>query len=224
MERRFGVVPVVFISACTFAAGAAASWYGFGAPRGVDLVADNGSTADWVAAISTCVVGLGACWFAYEANRHRRDEVARQEARDRVARNARLSLILDAAITYVCVEGAVISFRDPAAARRGFDDVKMALDVSAKLRTRHNWASFDKSVLDDATIMDLSRLESLQIQFDDIAGDFLAMYAEDPARFDPDKCGGLRNLIETASSMRVAAERVIADVQALRKIDVPSFA
>lgn len=222
MERRLGVVPVVLISVCAFAVGAVASWYAFGAPRGVDLVADNGSTADWVAAFSTCAVGLGACWFAYEANRHRRDEVARQEARDRTARNARLSLILDAAITYMCVEATVKTFKDPAAANRGLEDVKLALDVSFKLRSRHNWASFDKSVLDDATIVELSILESLQIQFDDLAGDFRNMYAEHPELFDPDQCGGLRNLIETASSMRASAERVIAGVQALRKIDAPS--
>ncbi|MBN5090517.1 hypothetical protein JY460_20685 [Stenotrophomonas maltophilia] len=223
MERKFGVPAMVFSSVGTFAAGAFASWFAFGAPRGVDLVADSGSTADWVAAISTGVVGLGACWFAYEANRHRRDEVARQEARDRSARNARLSLILDAAITYMCVEGAVISFKDPTTEHRKFEDVQLAIDVNAKLRARHSWASIDKSILDDATILELSTLQALQIQFDDLADDFRALYAEDPSAFDPERCNSLKNLIATATSMREVAERVVDGIQVLRRIDEPSL-
>lgn len=223
MERKFGVPAMIFGSACAFAAGAVASWFAFGAPRGVDLVADSGSTADWVAAISTCIVGLGACWFAYEANRHRRDEVARQESRDRSARNARLSLILDAAITYMCVEGAVIAFKDPKTKHRKFEDVLLAIDVNAKLRARHSWASIDKSILDDASIADLSRLQALQIQFDDLADDFRVLYAEDPSEFDPERCNSLKNLVLTATSMREVAERVVQGVQALREVDEASL-
>jgi len=224
MERKFGVPALVLSSASTFAAGAVASWFAFGAPRGVDLVADSGSTADWVAAISTGVVGLGACWFAYEANRHRRDEVARQESRDRSARNARLSLILDAAITYMCVEGAVIPFKDPKTESKRFEDVLLAIDVNAKLRARHSWASIDRSILDDSTIANLSRLQALQIQFDDLADDFRVLYAEDPSAFDPERCSSLKNLVLTATSMREMAERVVDGVQALRWVDEASLA
>lgn len=197
MGREFRLLPVAVSSVCAFAAGAVASWYTFGAPRGVDLVADSGSTADWVAAISTGVVGLGACWFAYEANRHRRNEVARQEARERAARNARLAQLLDVAVTYMCVEDAVKGFKDPQTTDRSIDNVKLALEVNAKLRARHNWASIDISILDDATVADLSRLQALQIQFDDLAQDFRAAYSEHPSAFDPDKCSALQNLVDT---------------------------
>ncbi|MCX3879623.1 hypothetical protein [Stenotrophomonas maltophilia] len=80
--RRFGGANVALVGVIAFATGAAGSWWAFGAPRAVDLVADSGSTADWVAALGTAVVGLGAIWFAYEAHKLRLKEVFKEEEKD----------------------------------------------------------------------------------------------------------------------------------------------
>lgn len=88
--RRFGGVNAALVGVIAFATGAAVSWWAFGAPRAVDLVADNGSTADWVAAVGTAVVGLGAIWFAYEAHKLRLREVLKEEEKDLTLEAGRL--------------------------------------------------------------------------------------------------------------------------------------
>lgn len=90
MDRKFGPVAIAAASLVAFGVGAIASWLAFGAPRGVDLVADNGSTADWVSAIGTVVVGIAAAWFAYEANRAREREAHAEDVRSKKETFSRL--------------------------------------------------------------------------------------------------------------------------------------
>ncbi len=90
MDRKFGPVAIAAASLVAFGVGAIASWLAFGAPRGVDLVADNGSTADWVSAVGTVVVGIAAAWFAYEANRAREREAHAEDVRSKKETFSRL--------------------------------------------------------------------------------------------------------------------------------------
>lgn len=81
MDRKFGSLAITAASVAAFGIGAIASWLAFGAPRGIDLVADNGNTADWVSAVGTVVVGVAATWFAYEANRARERDAHAEDVR-----------------------------------------------------------------------------------------------------------------------------------------------
>lgn len=82
---------VVLGTGAVFIAGAAASWLAFGAPRGVDLVADSGSTADWVAATGTCVIGAAAALVAWRQGHV--SERNRLASEDRVRASAQAKLI-----------------------------------------------------------------------------------------------------------------------------------
>jgi len=84
---KFGLLAVLCWAAAAFAGGAALSWWAFGAPRGVDLAADNGNTADWVAAVFGAIAAIGTCVIGFAANSYTkaqadtgRDKERRQNA------------------------------------------------------------------------------------------------------------------------------------------------
>lgn len=92
-ERRlkFDAVTLAIAGATGLLVGGTISWFAFGAPRGIDLVADSGSTADWVAAISTGVVGAAAAFVAWRQGHI--SELHRLEADERVRAGVQAKLI-----------------------------------------------------------------------------------------------------------------------------------
>lgn len=218
-KHAISTTGIVLWTIGVFAVGAVTSWWAFGAPRGVDLAADSGSTADWVAAICTGVVGVGACWFAFEANRHRHDEAARQERKEKMAKNARLAVILAAANTAGVIHARLEDFVMPDSEddEPTFELMKVMLHVIQKSLSRHNWAGFERSLLDDASLNALTALELRLLQFEDIAQASIAHYESEPESFDPADLAPLQALVEAGRFVTEAAYRLRELVSALRE-------
>lgn len=90
-ERAYGLVAVLVAGCGGLLLGGAVSWWAFGVPRGVDLAADNGNTADWVAAVGTWIIGLAAAYYAHQSHLQRLDEIREKRLADFERKDAFLS-------------------------------------------------------------------------------------------------------------------------------------
>ncbi|MDH1659887.1 hypothetical protein N5E02_00465 [Stenotrophomonas sp. GD03777] len=140
MERKFGAVHLVVISVLASAIGAVASWFAFGAPRGVDLVANNGNSADWVAAIGTWVIGFSAAYYAHQAHMQRNDEIRER----RLAELERKDVYLSGAMLKGVGMGAMS------------ESIKGFLDIPANERCVANLRSVMRGLETDACEMAFS--------------------------------------------------------------------
>lgn len=91
--KRFGALAIALSATSAFVIGAAASWWAFGAPRAVDLVADNGNTADWVAAIFTTVAAVATCVIGYAANSYTKAQAVAASQKERLQNSVSIRTI-----------------------------------------------------------------------------------------------------------------------------------
>lgn len=146
VRRKLGLLKAAVLATSGAIIGAIASWLAFGAPRGVDLVADNGNTADWVAAIGTVAVGVGALWFAYEAHRLRLREVAKEEARDLDIEAARL-LSISYRLQIAQHPGKVFAGIEIENGRVDCTFVTAALNATLKMFSGLTWSEEEVAIL-----------------------------------------------------------------------------
>jgi len=164
------------------------------------------------------MVGIGACWFAFEANQHRRDEMARQELKEKMAKNARLALILAVANTAGVIGSRMEDFVMPDGDDEPtFELMKVMLHVIRKSLSRHDLAGLERSLLDDASLNALSALELRLMQFEDVAQSTIAHYESDPDSFDPADLEPLEPLVDAGRHLAEAGNRLRTLVSVLRE-------
>lgn len=177
---------------------------------------EGGNIADWTAAIFTGLVGLGACWFAYEANQHRRDEVQKQERRERAARNSRLAVILHACATASTVESQIEAFKKRTKKEQNFARFSVLMRVTRKAINKHNWAGLERSLLDDNGIRMLNELEMRLLQFDDLAEEAVQDYTKNPKTFASGVAADIDILLKTGKQISTPADALTEIIHRIR--------
>lgn len=177
---------------------------------------EGGNIADWFAAMFTGLVGFGACWFAYDANRHRKEEVKRQELRESASRSSRLAVIFHACVTAGVIEGRLAAFEGAPAAEQTLSRYTMILRVLRKSINRHDWAGLERGLLDDEGLLALNSLELRLLQFDDLAEHSLTSFAEDPDSYDDGRKEAIEILLRTAKHISATAKTLAAEINRLR--------
>jgi len=223
MERRFGLTIVAGIGGAAFVAGACVGWFALGAPRGVDLVADNGSTADWVAAIGALVTGLAAVYFAGQAHLHRVGEVNLAAARSQTAKKANLTLAAALAAPPMTIKNSFEEFfRVCEDSRPVYFDVR---DLFERVKVRAGRLEVSQealSYLSVAAVATLANVNNGLVSLSrsiDIAMEFIGPEAvEGDALVDPRIIEELRTFEEVIDDIHSNSDKFMALLIAEREI------
>lgn len=163
---------------------------------------DAGNAADWIAAIGTWVIGIGAMKIAYDANVRRKQDVEAERLAKLNAREAALRLIGTDARTAQAFESNLQSKFDGAGNVK-LESLRIFLEIAKKKLGTIRWDFSQKTELglDIDTLQALIGTEHELLAVIDYCERFLALYPADLQSYDPNNCQIMRWMKECATSL-----------------------